>query len=63
MTWHPNRGGACPVHPDAIVRLKYSCGRESSHEYAAGKLNWALRGWDFDIANYRVVSVPDEVRG
>lgn len=58
MTWHPNPGGSCPVHEDAVVRVKFSCGRLSAHEYRAGGLNWSLRSWPYDIANYQVVSSP-----
>lgn len=63
MTWHPWKGGDRPVHPEAMCEFRYRNGQSSSEPRRAGTFLWRHRGWDFDIIGYRVVSVPDEVRG
>ena len=61
LTSREHRGGACPTHPDAIVRVKLrgpaAWGR---FEYAARQLRWKHRNDAGDIVRYAVVSAPKE---
>ena len=62
MTWRPHNGGACPTDPQALVRLRYASGWTSTHDQRAGGLVWTHRDQPFDIIEYQVTSVPQEVR-
>lgn len=50
----PHTGNRCPVAADTMVRVRWACGHEARWTYPAGKLAWSQRGWDHDIAGYRV---------
>ena len=57
--WHGWNGGECPVHPETIVNIKFSCGTECN-TYGAG-------GWDWgdtptNIVAFRVVKQCTEPR-
>ena len=60
--WRDHHGGACPVHPQAMVLLDYRSGWKSLVEQRAGGFVWTHRNDPFDIVAYQVVSVPEEVR-
>jgi hypothetical protein len=61
--WKKHDGGDCPCNRDAIVRFRFANGNESEREYRAGNFIWRRRGMPFDIAEFRVVGLPEEVRG
>ena len=57
--WHGWNSGECPVHPETIVNVKFSCGTECD-TYGAG-------GWDWgdtptNIVAFRVVKEYKEPR-
>lgn len=58
--WHTWSGGACPVHPDAVVRLQWRAGQESRFEYPAKNLVWRNRDQPFDIVGFKIISSPVE---
>jgi hypothetical protein len=56
-----HKGGACPVHEGAIVRIHLRCQeRMSEREYEAGKLNWKHANGPGDIVSFLFVSGPEE---
>ena len=57
--WHPNPGGACPVHAMALVRVKWANGLKSGRDYVAGGLRWSNTSHPYDIANYLVTSAEE----
>ena len=53
-----HRGGACPCHEAAIVRVCLRGPGWTRHEIEAGKLRWKHRDDDGDVIRYAVVSQP-----
>lgn len=62
MSWQEHISGPCPVDPDARVRVRWKCGKESEHAYKAGALRWSswsaagLKPHDYDITHYQTVA-------
>lgn len=56
-----HKGGSCPTHESAIVRIHLRCQeRMSENEYEAGKLNWKHTDSPGDIMSWLFVSGPEE---
>ncbi|HEX5181743.1 MAG TPA: hypothetical protein VFW19_01200, partial [Allosphingosinicella sp.] len=51
-------GGACPVDPDALVRVTVRNGVVARHAYPARQLHWGHRGRDneWDIAGLEILA-------
>jgi len=59
-SWIDHDGGDCPVHPDTIVRFRFIGGDVSKWEHRARDFVWNRRGWQHDVAAYRVVQAVEE---
>lgn len=53
--WIPWNGGACPVHLDRAVHVRYRCGLEDNENDSAYIFRWLHNGNDYDIIAYKVV--------
>lgn len=62
--WKDHRGGACPVHHDTIVRLRFrgfDKPFESRNTYPAGRLRWSRRDEAGDIIAFQVIEIPEDL--
>ena len=59
--WHPEdtswrkNPGHYPGNPEDLCDFYYRVGQQSKEPDLARNRVWRLRGWDFDIAAFRVV--------
>lgn len=66
--WTRWNGGACPVHPQAIILPWFKAIGQAKHTYRAEQLNWGERIHEGQrlpgsILGFRVIEVPEELRG
>jgi hypothetical protein len=56
--WQQNPGYR-PCEPNTLCDMVFRGGARSKGPYKAGNFVWQLRGWDFDIVQYRIVGAGE----
>jgi hypothetical protein len=59
-SWRTWNGGACPVHPEAQVRLRFRDLPYTGREYPARLFRWTHRMEPGDIVEFQVTVPPGE---